>query len=81
MNSTSTITSKYQVVIPKLVRRNVKLLAGDKVFVQAVGNMVVIQKTSRGQSWANSLLGLGKEVWKGIDPVSYVRKERAAWKK
>jgi hypothetical protein len=25
------------------------------------------------------LKGLGKEVWEGIDPVEYVRKERDSW--
>jgi len=26
------------------------------------------------------MLGLGKDVWKGIDPKTYVKKERANWK-
>lgn len=25
------------------------------------------------------LRGLGKEIWKGIDPVEYVRQERDSW--
>jgi plasmid stability protein len=25
------------------------------------------------------LRGLGKECWKGVDPVAYVRAERASW--
>jgi hypothetical protein len=26
------------------------------------------------------MVGLGKEVWKGIDPKSHVQREREGWK-
>lgn len=25
------------------------------------------------------LRGLGKEIWKGVDPAEYIRKERESW--
>jgi len=79
MNTQSTLTKKYQLVIPKSVRRQVKMLPGDKVSVAAVGDLIVIQKRQAKKSWADSLLGLGKDIWKDLDPVTYVRKERASW--
>jgi AbrB family looped-hinge helix DNA binding protein len=81
MENLSTITSKYQVVIPKKVRQIAKIKAGDKVLVQALGDMVVIQSKDHKQSWADALLGLGKEVWQDIDPLTYTREERATWDK
>jgi hypothetical protein len=26
------------------------------------------------------MIGLGKDVWKGVDPKAYVKKERGTWK-
>ncbi len=80
MNATSTVTSKYQVVIPKRVRQQVRVAAGDKVVVEALGDLIVMSKQRRGQSWANALLGLGRDIWKNLDPVTYLRKERRAWR-
>jgi len=81
MENLSTVTSKYQVVIPKAVRKIVKIKAGDKVLVQALGDMVVIQQKDHQQSWANTLLGLGKETWQDLNPLTYIREERATWDK
>lgn len=81
MNITSVVTGKYQVVIPKRVRQRVKVAAGDKVIIEALGDLIVIHKQKRAQSWTDALLGLGKDVWKNLDPVTYVRKEREAWQR
>jgi len=80
MNTTSTVTSKYQVVIPKKIRQKVKVKQGDKVSVHALGDLIVIQKYGKNQSWADSLWGLGKDAWKKVDPVAYVHNERKQWK-
>lgn len=76
---TSTLTSKYQVVIPKPVRDKVKMKAGQTMLIQALGDLIVLQP-KKNQGWAQSLLGLGKDVWQNIDPVTYVRNERKSWK-
>lgn len=77
--STTTITQKYQVVIPKLIRDEAKLKEGQKLHVYTIGGSVVLSPTPK--SFAEKMSGLGKEIWKNVDPLEYIRKERASWNK
>ena len=69
---------KYQVVIPLTIRKKVALLPKKEVFVEEINGVIVI--LPQPKSFAEFMLGLGKDVWKGIDPKTYVKKERANWK-
>lgn len=80
MQYTSTLTTKYQLVIPKAVREKVKVKAGQTILVQALGDIILLQPKKKG-GWARNLLGLGKDVWQNVDAVSYVRSERKTWKR
>lgn len=53
--STTRMSSKGQVVLPKAVRE--------------MGSV------------SEALAGLGREIWRGIDAVKYVRKERSGWER
>ena len=81
MSYTTTVTSKYQVVIPKKVREAVKIKAGDIMVMLPLDDMIVVRPKKQKKGWADSLLGLGKELWEGVDALDYVRNERAAWEK
>lgn len=35
--------------------------------------------SDKPEKGARTLLGLGKEIWQGIDPVHYQRQERDTW--
>jgi hypothetical protein len=39
----------------------------------------ILGKKKNQDAAVKNLIGLGKEIWKGIDPVKYQRKERAGW--
>lgn len=80
MNNTSTVTTKYQVVIPKNIRRAVKIKTGDKVTMQTMGDLIILHPPKK-QGWASSLRGLGKNLWRGIDPLDYINQERQSWQK
>jgi AbrB family looped-hinge helix DNA binding protein len=69
---------KYQVVIPRPIRKKVRLQPQNEVLVEEVSGVIII--LPRPTSFTEFMLGLGKEAWKGVDPKSYVRKERAGWK-
>lgn len=77
--NTAKISSKYQIVIPKQARRALGLTAGDEVVVVAQKDR--IELVPRPRSYTRATLGLGKEVWEGVDAVKYVRGERKAWEK
>jgi len=69
---------KYQVVIPQAIRKKVPLLPQKEVLVEEINGIIII--LPQPDSYTDLMLGLGKEIWKGIDPKSYVAKERAGWK-
>ena len=69
---------KYQVVIPQSIRNKISLLPKEEVLVEEINGAIVILPHMK--SFTEFMFGLGKEAWKGIDPKSYVKKERASWK-
>lgn len=74
-----TIGPKYQIVIPKEVRKRERVLQpGGKVRVghNKKGEIIVkpIQK-----NWSDLHYGAFKKYWKGIDPVAEIEKMRDEW--
>ena len=69
---------KYQVVIPQSIRNKIPLLPKEEVLVEEINGAIVILPNMK--SFTEFMFGLGKETWRGIDPKSYVKKERASWK-
>jgi hypothetical protein len=37
--------------------------------------------SSSPRSYSKKMLGLGQEIWKDIDPLEYIRRERSNWDK
>ena len=69
------LSSKYQVVIPKEVRRGLKLKPGQKLSISRskAGNITIKTKSA-----LDEFVGSVKGVW-GQDPVAYIRKQRDEW--
>ena len=72
------VSSKYQIVIPREVRKKLNLKAGDKLIIKSNNEKIIIYPQPK--SYTKYALGLGKEIWQGIAAAEYVRKEREAWK-
>jgi len=72
------VSSKYQIVIPREAREKLDLKAGDKLIIKANNEKITIYPQPK--SYAKYSLGLGKEIWQGIDAAEYVKKERQTWK-
>ena len=72
------VSSKYQIVIPREVRKKINLKSGDRLIIKADNEKIIIYPQPK--SYAKYALGLGKEIWQGIDATEYVRKERETWK-
>jgi AbrB family looped-hinge helix DNA binding protein len=77
--NTVKISSKYQIVVPKQARKALGLAAGDELVVVAREGR--IELIPRPKSYTAATLGLGSEVWEGIDAVKYARGERESWEK
>lgn len=80
----TTISPKYQIVIPKAVRKQLNIKPGQKMMVEAASDGSIIVKRSNGplgfedlSKYAGSL-NTAKTAWgkQGIDAASWVRKQR-----
>jgi len=78
MKTMITISSKYQIVIPREAREKLNLKTGDKLIIKADDEKIIIYPQPK--SYTKYALGLGKEIWQGIDAAEYVKKERQTWK-
>ena len=78
MKTMITVSSKYQIVIPREAREKSNLKTGDKLIIKANDEKIIIYPQPK--SYAKYALGLGKEIWQDIDAAEYVRKEREIWK-
>lgn len=74
-----TVGTKYQIVIPKEVRKKIKgLKPGSKVRVSQVDEETVTIKTVK-KNWLERTRGIAKEAWKGIDTTKYLEELRNEW--
>lgn len=72
------IGPKYQIVIPKEIRKKVKgIKPGNKVAVSAKENTITVQVEAK--NWVEESYGFMKEAWKGIDPIKELEKMRDEW--
>lgn len=72
------LSSRYQLVIPKTVRKNLNLKPGMSVYVSNHDADTV--HISRVRGWAKSTLGLGKEMWRDAGGGDkYLKELRQDW--
>lgn len=73
------VGTKYQIVIPKEVRRKIKgLRPGVKVSVYKSGENA-LSVDLNPTDWMERNSGLMKDAWKGIDTTKYLKKLRSEW--
>ncbi len=74
-----TVGSKYQTVIPKKIRKNIKdLKPGAKVVVKSLDTKTVVIKTE-AKNWLERTRGMMTQAWKGIDTTKYLNNLRNDW--
>jgi AbrB family looped-hinge helix DNA binding protein len=76
--STAKLTEKYQITIPREVRRRLGLRAGDLVCLSLEGDQVVLRGVRGG--WTESTRGLGADMWKKEGGAAAIERERDSWK-
>lgn len=72
MSTDVKLSSKYQMVIPKKIRRELDLHPGQTLRLKRAGKKVVIDTESVVDKYAGSLRG----AWGGEDPVKAIRRLR-----
>jgi len=79
LGSVVRVSRKHQVVVPREAREALGVGAGDELVVEVENGRVLMKPKPR--NYSKHMLGLHKNVWKGVKTESYVRTEREAWKK
>lgn len=75
-NQTATIGTKYQVVIPREVRKHLNWVEpGKKVELIPLGQTVSIRpvRSRKKKPWTERALGAHKKIWQGVDVLEYIR--------
>jgi AbrB family looped-hinge helix DNA binding protein len=65
------VSTKHQISIPSEARRKLGIEAGDRLSVEVTDEALILRL--RPDRASQRLRGLGSEVWRGVDPVAYVR--------
>lgn len=74
-----TIGTKYQIVIPKEIRKKIKgIIPGAKVAIYSDGQGAIKIKTE-ARDWLERTRGMMKKAWKGIDTTKYLEDLRNEW--
>jgi len=77
----STLSSQYQVVIPRDIRKKLNLQAGARIMFTPLDSKRALI-TTVDNDLVTSLEGLGKDVWKKLGGATrYIKQERASWDK
>ena len=75
-NQTIKINAKYQITIPKSVRKKLNVKADDSLLVDVQDGMMILIPQGNKSAY---LRGLHSEIWNGLDVQKYVNDERRAW--
>ncbi len=75
------VNVKYQVVIPKEVRKKIKVKPGQKMNVNMAGNQIILSptKSKKELKWPEDYYKKLGGIWKGVDIDKYMEEERNSW--
>lgn len=76
MASTVKVSSRNQIVVPADVREELGVGPGDRLIVPVHDGDIVMAREP--DDWLEYTRGLGSHIWRDVDPVEYVRRERGA---
>lgn len=77
MQTAVKLSSKYQIVLPRVIRDKFHLGSGDRLLIDSKKDHIILRPLPK--NYTEYMLGLGKDIWKGIDAAEYVKKERESW--
>lgn len=77
----TSVSTKYQVVIPREVRKKIKIKPGQKMNVHVSGEQIVLTPTklTKKLNWPYDHIKKLKNPWEGEDPLKYLEEERNSW--
>lgn len=77
------VSTKYQIVIPKKVRKKLSVKPGQRMNIHTVGEQIILSKAHSGEhknwQWPEDYIKNLKNPWEGEDPIKYLDEERNSW--
>jgi len=75
------VSSKYQIVIPKAVRRKLGILRGHKLNLHITHDKILLypSKASKTLEWPNEYIHKLKSPWTDAELAGYLNDERKTW--
>lgn len=70
------VSDKYQVVIPKAVRRSINLKRGQVLQVLEADGGILLRPEKK---WPDDYIGMDKDIWSKVNVIDYLRTERDSW--
>ena len=67
------VSTKHQIAVPSEARRRLGIEAGDRLSVEVTDDSIVLRRRAPQPSARLQELGAIGGIWRGIDPVDYVR--------
>lgn len=71
------VSSRYQIALPSLARKQLNIRAGDRLLVDIQDGMIIL--LPQPENYTEYLAGLHKDLWQGTDAAAYLNQERNAW--
>ena len=71
------VSTKHQIAVPSEARRRLGIDAGDRLSVEITDDAIVLRRRADTPAERLQQLGAIGEIWKGVDPVAYVRELRS----
>ena len=72
------VSSKNQISMPSNARKRLHIKAGDHLLIDVRDGYLILMPEP--PDYSQHLKGLHHEIWEGVDPQEYVRREREAWR-
>jgi len=73
------LSKKYQVVIPREIRRKLGLEAGSTISLYPLDDKRAVL-VKQPKDYVAALEGLGADIWKSLGGAdNYIKEERASW--
>lgn len=71
------VSGRNQISLPSRARRELGIESGDRLMVVVQDGMLIL--LPQPQDYVQSMAGLHRELWQGIDTTAYLNEERATW--
>ena len=71
------VSERGQISLPSSVRKQLNIQPGDYLLVDVQDGLLIMAPAPPPNT--NTLSGLHKKIWAGIDTTEYLREERASW--